>query len=118
MEAYKVNYYLLFSFSEDEEEKFRHDRKLWEAADINKDDKISKDEFSAILHPHQFDHMKDLVLENTMKQIDTDKDGYISLNEYIGKSHICCSSHVYHVVATCWSQENKSFGFARSYDSF
>lgn len=69
----------------EEEDKFYNDKKLWEAADTNKDGKLSKDEFAAMIHPHQFEHMKHFVLEDAMKQLDTDNDGYVSMDEYIGK---------------------------------
>jgi Ca2+-binding EF-hand superfamily protein len=32
--------------------------------------------------------MKDVVVEETMEDIDKDKDGYISLEEYLGKQCI------------------------------
>lgn len=76
---YISNFYL-----EKEEPTFRRDRKRWDLADLNKDDKISKDEFTAFLHPHQFDHMKDLVVAENLFEIDTNKDGYVSPSEFIG----------------------------------
>ncbi|XP_018328953.1 calumenin [Agrilus planipennis] len=60
------------------------DRRRWSAADSNGDDKLTKEEFGAFLHPEETEHMKDIVVLETMEDIDKDKDGKISLKEYIG----------------------------------
>ena len=60
------------------------DRRRWEKADLNKDDSLTKDELTSFLHPEEFDHMKDIMVEETIDDIDKDKDGRISLDEYIG----------------------------------
>jgi hypothetical protein len=62
----------------------RRDRRRWERADLDKDDKLTKDELTSFLHPEEIDHMKDIMVEETMEDIDKDKDGKISLDEYIG----------------------------------
>ncbi|XP_033751880.1 calumenin-like isoform X2 [Pecten maximus] len=59
------------------------DHRRWEAADTDKDMKLSKDEFVHFLHPEDSDHMRDVVVQETIEDIDKDKDGYISLDEYI-----------------------------------
>lgn len=63
----------------------RRDRRRWEKADLDKDDKLTKDELTSFLHPEEIDHMKGIMVEETMEDIDKDKDGKISLDEYIGK---------------------------------
>ncbi|VDI68875.1 calumenin-like isoform X2 [Mytilus galloprovincialis] len=60
------------------------DERRWKAADKNKDGKLDKTEFSDFLHPEEAEHMRDIVVQETMEDIDKDKDGYISLEEYIG----------------------------------
>ncbi|XP_064482432.1 calumenin-A-like isoform X2 [Ornithodoros turicata] len=62
----------------------RRDQRRWDRADRNQDGNLSKDEFADFLHPEESEHMKDVVVEETMEDIDKDKDGNISLEEYIG----------------------------------
>ena len=64
----------------------RRDRRRWEAADLDKDDKLTKDELTSFLHPEEVEHMKAIMVDETMEDIDKDKDGKISLDEYIGES--------------------------------
>jgi len=61
----------------------KRDERKFQAADEDKDGKLSKDEFAAFLHPEEHEHMKDIVVLETIEDIDKDKDGYISLDEYI-----------------------------------
>ncbi|XP_028409497.1 calumenin-like [Dendronephthya gigantea] len=62
----------------------RRDRRRWEKADLDNNDKLTKDELTSFLHPEEIDHMKEIMVEETMEDIDKDKDGRISLDEYIG----------------------------------
>ena len=43
-----------------------------------------QEEFTNFLHPEDAPHMKEIVVVETMEDIDKDKNGVISLNEYIG----------------------------------
>lgn len=63
----------------------RRDRNRWERADTDKDDKLTKEEYTAFLHPEEYDHMKDVVVDETLEDIDKDKDGVVSMEEYLGK---------------------------------
>ena len=36
------------------------------------------------MHPEEYDHMKELVILETIEDIDKDGDGKIGLSEYIG----------------------------------
>ena len=53
------------------------DKRKWQAADLDKDGKLSKKEFEAFLHPEEIDHMKDIVVlvgsksktKNEMKEL-------------------------------------------------
>ena len=38
------------------------DKRKWDAADLDKDGKLSKEEFSAFIHPEETEHMKDIVV--------------------------------------------------------
>lgn len=61
------------------------DKRRWAAADVDQDELLSKEEFVAFLHPEESTHMKDIVVYETMDDMDTDKDNKISIDEYIGK---------------------------------
>ncbi|KAG8267162.1 hypothetical protein J6590_057001 [Homalodisca vitripennis] len=63
----------------------KRDRRRWAVADLDTDDLLTKDEFAAFLHPEETGHMRDVVVLETMEDIDKDKDGKISLDEYIGE---------------------------------
>ncbi|CAH0560420.1 unnamed protein product [Brassicogethes aeneus] len=62
----------------------KRDRRRWAIADQDQDDALTKEEFSNFLHPEESDHMRDVVVLETMEDIDKDKDGKVSLKEYIG----------------------------------
>ncbi|KAJ8399964.1 hypothetical protein AAFF_G00406940 [Aldrovandia affinis] len=60
------------------------DERRFKAADGNKDGIATKKEFTAFLHPEEYDHMKNIVVVETIEDIDKDGDGLINLQEYIG----------------------------------
>ncbi|XP_076242700.1 calumenin B scf [Calliopsis andreniformis] len=62
----------------------KRDRRRWSAADLDGDDALTKEEFVSFLHAEETDHMKDIVVLETMEDIDKDGDGKVSLAEYIG----------------------------------
>lgn len=70
------------------------DERRFKKADSDSNGKMTLLEFSAFLHPENHDEMKNLVVEETLEDIDKDKDGSISLEEYIGKRievyHLSC----------------------------
>ena len=81
----------LFSFrliSEEDDyeykEMLKRDKRRWEMADIDKDNQISKEEYTAMLHPEEYDHMKDVVVDETLEDIDKDGDKAVSIEEYLG----------------------------------
>ena len=53
-------------------------------ADVDKDNKVTKEEYTAFLHPEEYDHMKDVVIDETLEDIDKDGDGFVSIDEYLG----------------------------------
>ncbi|XP_050442732.1 calumenin-like [Adelges cooleyi] len=59
------------------------DKRRWAAADVDGDGLLTKDEFVSFLHPEESDHTKDIVVNETIEDMDKDKDGKISIDEYI-----------------------------------
>ena len=43
-------------------EMINRDRRRWQSADSNQDDKLSKEEFMDFLHPEDAEHMRDIVV--------------------------------------------------------
>lgn len=62
----------------------KRDKMRFNLADEDDDMKLNFQEFQAFLHPEEFGHMADVVVEETLEDMDEDKDGKISLNEYVG----------------------------------
>ncbi|CAH1159696.1 unnamed protein product [Phaedon cochleariae] len=62
----------------------KRDRRRWATADGDGDDQLTKEEFAAFLHPEETEYMRDIVVTETMEDIDKDKDGKVSILEYIG----------------------------------
>nr|XP_039254292.1 calumenin-B-like [Styela clava] len=60
------------------------DEKRWKVANLDNNDYLSVEEFQSFLHPEEFSHMRDVVLDETFTDIDKNGDGSISLEEYIG----------------------------------
>ncbi|XP_029282298.1 calumenin-A [Cottoperca gobio] len=60
------------------------DERRFTVADTNGDLIADKKEFTAFLHPEDHEHMKDIVVQETMEDIDKNGDGFIDLMEYIG----------------------------------
>lgn len=62
----------------------KRDRRRWSIADKDGDDALTKEEFAGFLHPEESEDMRDVVVLETMEDIDKDGDGKISVVEYIG----------------------------------
>ncbi|XP_041820156.1 calumenin-A [Chelmon rostratus] len=60
------------------------DERRFRVADRNGDLIADKQEFTAFLHPEDHEHMKDIVVQETIEDIDKNGDGFIDLQEYIG----------------------------------
>jgi len=60
------------------------DEKRFKLADKEGNMKLKIEDFSAFLHPENFAHMRSIVVNETLEDIDKDKDGFISLDEYLG----------------------------------
>ncbi|XP_013789358.1 calumenin-like [Limulus polyphemus] len=60
------------------------DKRRWKAADSDGDDALNEKEFADFLHPEEAKHMQDVMIQETLEDVDKDKDGKVSLEEYIG----------------------------------
>ncbi|XP_061892468.1 reticulocalbin-3 isoform X2 [Entelurus aequoreus] len=60
------------------------DERRFKMADRDGDGIATREEFTAFLHPEEFDYMRDLVVQETIEDIDKNGDGKIDLYEYIG----------------------------------
>ncbi|CAG2112217.1 unnamed protein product [Medioppia subpectinata] len=64
-------------------EMLRRDERRWKLADKDSDSALNKDEFLDFLHPEEAQHMRDVVVDETLEDIDKNKDGKVSVEEYI-----------------------------------
>ncbi|XP_032816074.1 calumenin-A-like [Petromyzon marinus] len=60
------------------------DRRRFSHADADTDGRMTREEFSAFLHPDEHEHMAELVITETIEDLDKDGDGTIDIEEYIG----------------------------------
>lgn len=71
-----------------EQESLRHlhlkERRRFEFADADGTSGLNVTEFLAFTHPSEVDHMADFAIEDVLGEYDADKDGFISLSEFIG----------------------------------
>lgn len=60
------------------------EKQLFLAADVDKDGYLNKEEFRYFYTPEDYLHMKPVVLLGVMNRFDSDKDGKITFDEFIG----------------------------------
>ncbi|XP_056137495.1 reticulocalbin-2 [Lampris incognitus] len=65
------------------------EKRRFDYADVDGTPGLNVTEFLAFTHPSEVDHMADFAIEDVLSDYDTDKDGFISLSEFIGdvRSH-------------------------------
>ncbi|XP_071389332.1 calumenin-A [Centroberyx affinis] len=68
----------------DHKKMLARDERRFKVADKNGDLTADREEFTAFLHPENYDHMKHVVVQETIEDIDKNGDGLIDLEEYIG----------------------------------
>jgi len=79
-----------FMTSEDFEEQrltkdqmISRDKRRFEAADLDQNGSLDEKEFGSFLHPEDHDHMRAIVVSETLEDLDKNGDGKIDQNEYI-----------------------------------
>ncbi|XP_015926659.1 calumenin isoform X2 [Parasteatoda tepidariorum] len=86
--SYKQQTYGITNEDEDDlshyKDMIERDMRRWKKADLDNSGSLSKEEFVNFVHPEESLHMKDIVVVETMEDIDKNNDGKISLEEYIG----------------------------------
>uniref|UniRef100_UPI0037E93179 reticulocalbin-2 n=1 Tax=Semicossyphus pulcher TaxID=241346 RepID=UPI0037E93179 len=93
-EEYNAVAHELISFDDDailedpEQESLRllhlKERRRFDFADADNTSGLDVAEFLAFTHPSEVDHMADFAIEDVLGEYDSDKDGLISLSEFIG----------------------------------
>ncbi|XP_029378050.1 reticulocalbin-2 [Echeneis naucrates] len=75
-------------FEDPEQESLRQlhlkERRRFDFANVDGRPGLNVTEFLAFTHPSEVDHMADFAIEDVLTEYDTDKDGFISLREFIG----------------------------------
>jgi len=64
-----------------EQQREREERRF-KRADVNKDGGLSRDELISMFHPEESPHMFAVIVEEFMEFVDSDRDGYLSFDEY------------------------------------
>lgn len=59
------------------------DERKFKTADVNADSVLNVDELAGFLHPETQDHMKGVTALENLEDMDKDKDGTISIDEYL-----------------------------------
>ncbi|XP_060111558.1 reticulocalbin-3 isoform X1 [Heteronotia binoei] len=60
------------------------DERRFKTADKDGDMIATREEFTAFLHPEEFEYMKDVVVTETIEDIDKNGDGLVGVDEYLG----------------------------------
>lgn len=60
------------------------DRVVFETADLNKDGQLNRDEFVLFISPEEHPIMLPIILNQTLRDKDTDHDGMINFQEFLG----------------------------------
>jgi len=66
------------------EKMIKRDERRWAIADYDSNGKLDRTEYGCFMHPEDCETMRDIVVMETTEDIDKDKDGFVSLEEYIG----------------------------------
>jgi len=67
---------------------YNRDRARFDAADIDKDEKLTEGEFVLFKNPLKDENVKQVVIDEALKAVDTNGDGKIDLQEYLNDWHV------------------------------
>jgi len=67
---------------------YNRDRARFDAADIDKDEKLTEGEFVLFKNPLKDENVKQVVIDEALKSVDTNGDGKIDLQEYLNDWHV------------------------------
>lgn len=62
------------------------DKVMFATADLNKDGQLNREEFVLFISPEEHPIMLPIILNQTLRDKDTDNDGIISFQEFLGES--------------------------------
>ncbi|XP_026737924.1 reticulocalbin-2 [Trichoplusia ni] len=62
----------------------QEEKSMWATADANSDGKLEVDEFEVFTNPEEHEQMHQYLINQTLREKDTNKDGKIDFNEYVG----------------------------------
>lgn len=63
----------------------------FKAADTNGDGGLDVAEYSAFLHPQNYEHMHGLEIDRTLVDYDKNGDGVVTFEEYLGECTYTCA---------------------------
>ncbi|XP_065070812.1 calumenin-like [Rhopilema esculentum] len=73
----------------------KRDKRRWLVADNNNDTMLNETEFEFFRHPWEHEVMMRIVAMEELEEADTNKDGFLSMNEYIASIHLPEMRHFY-----------------------
>lgn len=59
---------------------------MYDAADANRDGKLTIEEFIVFMSPEEHKHMLPIILQQTLRDKDKNSDGKIDFQEFVGES--------------------------------
>lgn len=63
------------------------DKRRFKLADTNSNGLLTFEEFTDFIHPEYASHMLTALVAEKIEDLDTDKDGFISADEFVGEVH-------------------------------
>ena len=87
---------------------YNRDRARFDAADIDKDEKLTEGEFVLFKNPLKDENVKQVVIDEALKAVDTNGDGKIDLQEYLNDWHVPVSYWIVENLSEYWLTRGKT----------